>query len=316
MLDPIRLNFGPSTASGIYHAYRIAGQNIASQQSVDVLRAFEVEPDLFDARLARPQVEAEPPSWPTRAADIAVSGWLGLAWRPIQCWHEQDRTLVQVDNQLLCSIGLSSGEVTVHSTGQNTPDSLLVETVLGPLLLLLLAERDIWGIHCGAVATESGVVMVMGESGSGKSTTSRYLAQEADLGSLAADDLLPTSADGEWPMAHPRYPQLKLPAVDQPGARLPEGVKIRAIYELERVDELSTPLLEALSKRQAALQLIRHSVATRLFRDRILAAHVTYCADLASNVSVKRLRFMHNRSHLEKLGKLIQSDLGRASKVA
>jgi hypothetical protein len=185
--------------------------------------------------------------------------------------------------------------------------------LLGPALILSLALRDAWCLHASAVAIGGQAVAFLGESGNGKSTLAAFLASETDLGwQRLADDILPVELTANGFDALPHFPQLKLSPEDQPAGGIPERMPVRAIYVLDgpalERDEIE---IRPLGTQEATLAFVRHTIAARLFDKKLLARHLSFCADAAACVLVRRLGYLHDYDCLPAVRDAIAADLER-----
>jgi hypothetical protein len=195
--------------------------------------------------------------------------------------------------------------------GQASPEDLS-QVVLGPALILALALQGVWCLHASAVVFGDTAVIFAGESGWGKSTLARYLGEQAGW-RRAADDVLPVVPVGNGLMALPHFPQLKLPSGAQPANGLPQRLPVAAVYVLDR-DQKETGeaiTILGLNERDAALALIRHTVAARLFGPDLLRQHMAFCAKVAGQVPVRLLRYPRQFAWLPELRDRLAADLAQ-----
>ena len=176
-------------------------------------------------------------------------------------------------------------------------EEAVTEALLGPALALSLARRGIFVLHASAVVLPPhGAVGFLGDSGAGKSTLARLLTEAGGEVALAADDLLAVEQTAEGgttvlPYMRPHMPQLKLgPAARTAIESLPPRIPLLGLYALAPVPpaaraELGGPLPPS----QAASLLIRHTIASILFAQDLLAAHFGFVTGLAGRVPLRRL---------------------------
>jgi hypothetical protein len=82
--------------------------------------------------------------------------------------------------------------------------------VLGSGFGILLFQRGIIPLHGSAVIKDNNALLLLGDSGSGKSTTAHYLDQYHGF-ELICDDLIAVGFDSKkQPVIWPSYPQIKL----------------------------------------------------------------------------------------------------------
>jgi hypothetical protein len=193
------------------------------------------------------------------------------------------------------------------SRAKGSDQDIFQEALFGPALILYLALSDTWCLHASAVARNGRAVAFMGDSGRGKSTLAAFLADREGWQRIA-DDILPITAGPAGVTASPHFPQLKLPLKAHPSPDLPVQIPLAAVYLLERPnledDDQTAVRLEPLSRYQAALALIGHTVAARLFDKTLLARHAHFCADAA--VPVYRLTYPHRYELLPQIAAFIE----------
>jgi hypothetical protein len=127
---------------------------------------------------------------------------------------------------------------------------------------------------------------------------------------LVADDILPFTLTPTGPRLLPHFPQLKLPANGQPVAS-PERVPLRALVTLEPgpVAEGAAVTLRALEPLQAALSLLRHTAAARLFDRPLAARHLDCCADLSASTPAYEVTYPFSLAYLPRLAAVVSEHL-------
>ena len=125
------------------------------------------------------------------------------------------------------------------------------------------------------------------------------------------DDILPVFSSPQGVAALPHFPQLKLPAADQYPLDAPAVLPLGAVYVLSA----PAPAVEIrpLGHRQAMPAMIRHTIATRLFDRRLLAAHLAFCAGVAARVPVWSLAYPHQPEGLPQVREMIMRGKNSAS---
>ncbi len=203
--------------------------------------------------------------------------------------------------------------------------------VLGPAFGVLLHQRGVLALHASSVMLAGGVVGFMGGSGWGKSTLAASLQRRGH--ELVADDITAVDTSETAISALPGFPQLKLlpeaaealgldpgtlprvSADDEKRARrvaaaLPPGrLPVAALYVLAEGD---APRIEALSTREALLELVRHSFCAPRLAELGVRDHFLQCADVARSVPVRRLRRPRVLALLDAVAELIEADARRA----
>lgn len=159
------------------------------------------------------------------------------------------------------------------------------EALRGPILLHALASHGVYALHASAIQRPGlPLIALTAASGTGKSTLAAVAAR---LGwRRVGDDLLPVAHIGGRMVALPHLPQPKLAADQQYPADAPSHVAIAALLRLDRGERARFKRLDA----SAAAQLVLTStVATRVFAQRSLAAHLGFAAAFAHDVATGQL---------------------------
>lgn len=288
MSPPITLSLHPGRPP--VAAYRLAGHALLSDTPLPDLEPF------------RAPAGAAPPPPPPAAVPAplvyAADSPLGPYTRHVRVHADAAGHHVAVAGAGRFYVDAQGSAVhRLHADPDGPPD-LLTMVIFGPLLTLALAARGVWCLHASAVQRGDRLLVFVGESGRGKSTLAAFLD-----GRRLADDVLPVSADSH---AFPHFPQLKLPApLDPlPPARLP----VSRIYQLAAAPAGADVQIEPLAAAAAAVLLVRHTVAARLFGPGLLTAHLHACTRLAAAVPVCRLRYPHRPSALPAVAAALSAD--------
>ncbi|MEW5939861.1 MAG: hypothetical protein AB1750_09390 [Chloroflexota bacterium] len=282
--------------------YRPAGQEFDFPCPVPELEPFAANGAASPSR----EDTFVPPTFPENeiGASLAPSrqtvGWVGDAFRRVQTRAGQAGILLQVDGGV--PFHVSAGGKQIACANPSALTDLDREILVGPALVLALALRGVWSLHASAVLLDGRALLILGETGQGKSTLAAHLAQSHPR---VADDILPVTIEDTGLTAWPRFPQLKLPLDSQPGAALPESIPAGWICRLAPTDPASDPALDRLSSSQATQTLLRHTAGTRLFETDLLARHLDFCARAAQTVPVYALTYPHRRDALPQVQELL-----------
>lgn len=271
------------------HIYRLAGQTLVSDSSLPELAPFAV---------ARPATGLPPPSDPPSMPEDTQLvhrglGWLDNRWRGVECRWSSRGYWVSVAEAGVFWVAPEGRSLTFAQPDPDTNPGTVVQAAMGPVLILGLALQDTWCLHASAVAVGESVIAFLGDSASGKSTLAAFLGSAAGLGwRVVADDILPVTLGSGGAELLPRYPQLKLPLNAQPSIGQPERLSLSAVYLLDSASRRKARVhIERLTSRAAALALVRHTAAARLFGRKLLVRHLEACSAAALTLPVSRLSF-------------------------
>lgn len=174
---------------------------------------------------------------------------------------------------------------------------------------MALALQGVWCLHASAALYRDQLFLFSGESGEGKSTLARYLGTQPGW-RRAGDDIMPVTRTVENLYALPYFPQLKIPAENQPALGLASSLEIHSIILLRKSSEIDAPaLLHPISPSSAALALSRHSVAARLFSKELLREHLGFCAWLSQNFPLYQLDYPHSLDQLTAVHRILESQI-------
>lgn len=288
--------------------YRLAGQEICFSCPVSDLEPYEIAgtEDVFAFPL---------PGSSSVTLTSRTTGWVGGEQREVEVWSASPGVLLKVAGGSDFYIApRGRGIVRVDSskedwlTEQQEVFGLDREILVGPALVLALAQREIWCLHASAAKDEDCLTAFLGESGQGKSTLAGYLDQAGGPEwSRIADDILPVTLLQSGVRVWPHFPQLKLSKEIQPGLRLPEVLPLDRICVLTSAEPDQIPELKLLSPRQALQVILSHTAGTRMFDPALLASHFDFCAGVAGRIPVYGLVYPHRRDALPEVKELLES---------
>ncbi len=285
------------------YLYQLANTLVWFDQPVDYLSPFtawQTAPTAWSAPL--------PVNTPQPLQTIYQGpGWIANEWREVHCQHGEDGYLLSVPGAGVFGISMDGGRITLISREQNAQENVIIESVLGPALILALALQGMWCLHASAAIFSDRLYLFSGESGEGKSTLARYLASQPNW-RRAGDDIMPVTRIDNNLCALPRFPQLKISTENQPAPGLPKSLKIHAIILLSKNPELAAPVhLSPISESTATLALSRHSVAARLFARDLLKEHLSFCAWVSKYSQVIRMDYPHSLDKLKDVQRHLES---------
>jgi hypothetical protein len=226
--------------------------------------------------------------------------------------------------------------------GQWPANSTLEDTAtyfLGLVMGFLLHLRGQVCLHASAVATESGAIALLGPAGAGKSTTAAAFARQG-FPVLSDDIVTLRETDGNF-LVQPGYPRLCLPPeatasffgsadalplfaanwdkryldLQQNGYRFQNGaLPLAAIYRLsERGATGADQRVEAMSPRDALLDLVGNSYANYLLDDAQRAAEFAVLGQVAAQVPMMRVSAPDSPEGIGEFCLALSQDVARRS---
>lgn len=308
----LALQSGVAVDSDAGYWYTVAGHRLVADLPIPALQSF-----------AQP---SPPPQEPIRLSTDGFllpgemqpiyqgSLWIAHAWRSITCHRHAQGFRLEVEGIGVFAVAATGQAVICREVVPGASPDAVSEAAIGPALILALALQQTWTLHAGAVVLDGTGVAFVGDSGAGKSTLAHYLDGDTESPfHRIADDILPFALAGRSLVCLPHFPQLKLPHDKQPGARMPQQVPLRALYTLDSIkDSLNagpTVAVETQNPRGAALALVRHTVATRLFDRKLLAHHLMFCTQAGPLLPVRRLIYPRRFDALPAVRDLLLTDL-------
>jgi hypothetical protein len=143
--------------------------------------------------------------------------------------------------------------------------------LFGPMLVLALARRGIYCLHASAYQQGSSARVIVGRSGSGKSTVARaiQLSKQVFMGAASSlrrlcDDITPIQWQDGALQILPQFPQLKLHQAD---CGLPQALPLTSLVRLSRAQQGIAGNAELMDASARYFALLQHTVATRLFSE-------------------------------------------------
>jgi len=279
--------------------FRIAGLLVSVADPPPALASYRVDPG---GRRPIPVPAGEPASGEPSTRAV---GWLGGRERQVECRAVAGGLLVSIE---------SAGEYLVLDGGRSlavrpprpADHELYEEAILGPPLLLALAQRGTFCLHASSVARNGEAIAVLGDSGEGKSTLARWLSGRGDAWRRLTDDITPLSFHPPGARVLPAFPQLKVrERLDTSDASLP----LRAWVRL--VPSNGEPRLEAMRASERLVELSRGLAAARLFPAAIAESAFETCGNVAQHVPGYRLAYPHRREELGQVEALLASLLAK-----
>lgn len=282
-------------------AYRIANVQVLCDRTLALLRGFSV---------ASPAAQSiRTPDWmlSERPPDPAITykglGFIADRDRHLYCTAEESGLRIGIQGVGAYAVSRNGLDIGLLGPGSGSSSLAQVNALMGAPLILALAYRGLFCLHVSAVRMAGGLVLFAGESGSGKSTVSRRLAElSPDTVALAADDCLPVRLGRKNCNGLPRFPQLKLPIDEQPGVFLQAQLPIHRLFVLAKAGSDTTRVeYRRLTSRRAAVALASHTISSRLYDRQLMSAHLGFCARAQQSIEVIRVKYPHTPAALQEV---------------
>ena len=240
-------------------------------------------------------------------------GWIGNAWRQVECRSSDSGYLLLISGLASFWIAADGQRIYLLEAEPECANRLLSETALGAPFILALAIQDVYSLHVSAVLWGDQLIAFAGESGQGKTTLARFLGFESGPDwQRIIDDTLPfrVNQSGEVESLT-QFPQLKMTDAYQPLHQAPPRAPLRALYILDTdvQEEEGGIRIEPLSRGEAALSVVQHTVASRLFNRQLLACHLAFCDDFSAVVPIRRLVYPRRVDYLPRVREALIADL-------
>lgn len=256
----IRILFAGAVERPGSFRYRVSQVEIRTAREIEELTPFAVSVGASD------RVWTEEPSWVATSRDLPVvydgSGCIGGREVRVLGRAAGVRHCLEIEDGTILSLAEQDGECFLWVTVGSDPMASRL-AVLGPGLAVALALLGCFSLHAGAVMVAGSTLVIMGKSGSGKSTMSAFASERSGCRRVA-DDVVPVrvSPRGEMTVV-PRFPQLKLVSTAQWTGE--SALICRTLLCLTRDSGARVPEFSELSTRDGVLRLLESTVASRLF---------------------------------------------------
>ena len=285
------------------HCYTIAGQKLVFEDQVASLALFDQTlASVQDrVRLDEPYLIEDDPHmiFHRRNAKRYYQGQAKFDNRDcnVTYWRRRGVSQIDIDDEPVCQVDFAKQRI--HLLNELSFDNRInLEVVTGPALVLLLAEQDIYCMHAGAVNTPAGNIAFIAESGSGKSTLSANVDKSW---SQLSDDILPLQLNRSERTVelYNNFPQLKL---DGSSVKDVQQVPQKLDYIIRLSPEPSTDIqFKDLSRADGVLQVIRHTVASRLFGQTLMKRHAKFSKRVSGRVPLLELSYPRDITQLDDL---------------
>lgn len=189
-------------------------------------------------------------------------GWIGGREVEVEARAGGLGHRLQLEDRTVLAVFERDREIVVLvSSGADTSAARFA--ALGPGLAIALALVGRFSLHASVVLVRGRVLVLLGESGTGKSTMARLASRRGGCWRVA-DDVVPVrvSARGEL-LLEPRFPQLKLESAEQWLGE--EELRGHDLIAIRRESGLETCSFVELSRRDGVRTLLEGTVGSRLF---------------------------------------------------
>ena len=317
-------------------SYRAYGLRCVSNVPIP---GFSPEPLNFRPTDLRCWINSQEPDWVFEARTLPSHLCYGEP--PVEGSTTSGCTLTSFGSDKFFELAYGDGvRFVVDGTGTRLsavgPPSLSVDDLAtylrGPVMGFVLRRRGIIPLHAAAASIGAQAILFCGATESGKSTTAAALALSG-VPILSDDIAALLDEDGRFHV-EPGYPWIclwpdavhnllgKSDALPQltaawekrflplgSGSFEPVGRPLSVIYLLsQRTNEPSAPRIEAISAREAVLELVQNTYMNWLLDRRQRAAELDFLSRLAPNVSVRRLIPHADPARIDQLCDLIVRD--------
>jgi len=292
----------------VAHHYVVAGQPVVFECEVASLKAYHIgkASDRFSELLLNFE---EPKLLNASSAKLAYHGLAPIDKkdRRVRFWRQGHRGQIDIDAEPACQIDFEENHIHLLREA-SFDDQVGLELVTGPALVLLLVELGIYSLHAGAVSTQLGNIAVIAESGAGKSTLCESAGNDWQR---ISDDVLPVhlSESTSWPYLHADFPQLKLKnaTVDV----VPEKpAKLDYLLRLNPQPE-SEIRFEKLTNAPSMLQIVRHTVAAKLFNKKQMRHHASFAKEISIVVPMLEVSYPRDKALIPEVRKEILEAFNR-----
>ena len=278
--------------------YSLAGQAMVCQNSMQDLDAFAT--GLATRSFTNLLSKFIEPSLMTAAnAKLRYFGkaYFDKEFREVRYWRSGKRGQIDIQGVPECLIDFDEAHIHLLNC-EPLGKGLNLELITGPALVLLLAQQHTYCMHAGSIDTEAGRIGIIAESGAGKSTLSAHVD---DKWSQVTDDIMPlmiNEANNHVDLL-PDFPQLKLAnnvVVDSPKASGQLDFLLRVNPEPSKKIRF-----KVLPRTHAMLQIVRHTVAAKLFDTYTLREHAGFAKKVSTLVPVVEISYPREFRQLSEL---------------
>ncbi len=295
--------------------YRLSGEPVLFQTACAALKSFHVEEAPVEMvvgasmaaqeHLDRIPADEKPPLVYKGPAPF------GERQRQVSYRRDGDYASIEFEDDLVCEIDFKHSHIHLIREG-GFSNLVNVELVTGPAILIVLASIKKYCLHASAVLTQAGTAVIIGESGAGKSTLGWHAG---DGWQQLSDDILPISYDKENRIVQlsTEFPQLKLEGSAAPGLGIGKA-KVNFVLRLNPVPAKEIQF-KTLTRAEAMLQFVRHTVASKLFDQTMLEHHNRFAEYVAKRVHFIELSYPRDLLALTNLREQIVEHLHSLNKA-
>ncbi len=293
--------------------YQCYGLRIDSRICLPELTPLDDTLGRPDVQIIRTLSKASPPP----AADMVHEG----------CWTTPQQLHFEVPG--VATFTVSDGDTITVMEAPEADATTVRLYLLGTVLGTLMMQRGHLVLHGNAIRVGTGCALALGHSGSGKSTlAAEFLRRGLDV---LADDVVPVDSANR---ALPGYPRIKLwqDAAERNGLNPKTLARVRPQYDkfhvpFQRAELPPLPItciylldthdapvlaLEPYSGMAKFAPLLENTYRASFLRtDRLKAAHLSQCANLARVARVVHVRRPRDAMHVEETADAILRDIAQ-----
>jgi hypothetical protein len=283
---------------------------------------------LFRSEIPLPPLPESPPGSPDVLVRLDEVPPLGEGAVDFSHSHQYTPDSIRIQYPDTGPIKISGGREIVASPPDPHRLERLRVAILGPAVAFLLHQRGFLVLHASAIVHDGQAVLLLGFSGTGKSTIAGALIQRGHA--LISDDVVAVDTEALTPRVTGGYPELKmwpdslLAIGEKPDSLrrlLPDREKrsrpvvafepgplpVGAIYVIELADRAE---VRELSPSEALVELVRHCYVSGLLPLGEAERHMHQSASLLRQCRVRRLLRPASLDRLPELLAVLEADLG------
>lgn len=198
----------------------------------------------------------------------------------------------------------------IYCNATDYSNRLLIDSLLGPVIIFSLAMGNTFCIHSSCVKYGNSAILLIGKSGKGKSTISKFLHGNSSLSfEHLTDDITPIMQHNDQYYVLPHFPQLKLKPDERYSKDKPGMIKLARIYLLDKNTNRKSVIISPMNTSLQLRSLIEYTIASLLFDKKINSQHLKFCSDIIDSIQIKRLSYPDNTQKLDDIMEKLTQDM-------